>query len=149
MRRAGLFMGRLCKRMCGRSCGAMLLVCLTLGVLWAASYRAKAILRLPVSTGSTRFEFYSYRGLLAFATIADFPADQRVETCLLDTDPAREARWDTLYWSDSWAGFSGEEGRIWVRGLDGQMVTRRWFNVMIPYWMIIALCLLAPLRDAY
>ena len=138
-------MGRLCKG----SCACMLLACLTVGVLWAGSYHAKAILRLPVSAGSTRVEFYSYRGLFAVSTIADFPVNQGIETRLLETEPAREARWDALFWQDSFAGFSGEEGRIWVRAGDGEMVGKRWFNLMTPYWILLLLGLLGPAHEVY
>jgi hypothetical protein len=29
------------------------------------------------------------------------------------------------------------------------MISRRWFNLMFPYWMLVALALSAPVRDLY
>ena len=127
----------------------MLLACLAIGAMWTWSYDAKAILRLPVSAGATRLEFFSYRGQLAITTIADFPTAQRSEALLLETNPSRAARWDMVCWDNTLGGFIGEDGRIFLHNAQGQAIARDWYRVILPYWMLLILALPVPLREIY
>ena len=138
-------MGRLCKS----SCGVALIACALLSALWVVSYHAKATVRLPVSAGSTRIEIYSYRGQLAVSTVGDFPVAQRAQLFLHRSDASRATRWDTLFWADSWAGFSAEDGRISVPNAIGESVSRPWLNLILPYWLIVVVALVGPVRDLF
>jgi hypothetical protein len=122
---------------------------MAIGGMWTWSYDAKAILRLPVSAGATRLEFLSYRGQLALTTIADFPTAQRSESVLLQTNPARAARWDIICWDNTLGGFIGEDGLIFVPDARGQAVARDWCRLVVPYWMMLALALPVPLWEIY
>ena len=136
-------------RMCRSSCTLALLACVIIAAVWVTSYRAKAILRLPVSAGSTRFEVYTYRGQLAISMVGDFPVTQEFECFLMQSHAGLAARWDTLFWADSWAGFSAENGHTWVPNAAEESVTRHWLNVIFPYWLILSAALLVPAHAGY
>lgn len=136
-------------RLCHAGCALMLLACLAIGGMWRWSYDAKAILRLPVSAGSTRIEIFSYRGQLAISAIPAFPTALRCETLSLQTSPARAARWDMTCWEGSLAGFIVEDGRITLQNIRQETVARNWYRVIFPYWVFLALALPLPLREIY
>jgi hypothetical protein len=137
-----MFVHRLLSR---SACVPLLAACVITCVLWAGSYRSIATLTLPVSAGGTRWELTSYRGLLSFAMIDNYPTPRQFAANAFHPDSATASLWDDINWADSYAGFSGSDGQIWLVDADDEPVNRCWSSVIFPYWMIFGFTALAPL----
>jgi len=129
--------------------GPLLALCALIGVLWVGSYRSVAQARLPVSAGGTRWEMTSYRGVVAFALIENYPTNaSSYFVAHRDNEIVSEA-WDERYWTAAIAGLAFEDAQLWLPDADGEMVVRRWSALNVPYWLIMSVALLGPLQGAY
>jgi hypothetical protein len=129
--------------------GPLLALCALIVVVWAGSYRSIAHVKLPVSAGSTRWEFRSYRGVLSVALIENHPTGATTAAGVRGADTDLAAAWDECYWTGAIAGFSFEESQIWLRDADNHLIARHWNAMNLPYWMMLLLAALAPAHAAY
>jgi hypothetical protein len=129
--------------------GPLLALCALIGVLWAGSYRSVALARLPVSAGETRWEITSYRGVLAFALIENYPTDADYYIDARRDNGVVAGAWDERYWTAAIAGLAFEDAQLWLPNGDGEMVVRRWSALNIPYWLVMSIVSLAPLHGVY
>jgi len=137
------------RRLFKGSYGSLLALCALIGVLWAGSYRSVAQARLPVSAGETRWEITSYRGVVAFALIENYPTDASIYVAARHDNDILAGSWDERYWTAAIAGIAFEDAQIWIQNADGEMVVRRWSALNIPYWLIVSIFSLGPLQGVY
>jgi hypothetical protein len=132
------------------ACTRLLAAGALVGVLWAGSYRSIAQARLPVAGGATRWEFTSYRGLLAIGGVENYPFFAKYCGAIHAADATRAQTWDHLYWDGSFAGFGAEEGMVYLPNpVAGGEVARRWSCVILPYWLLFVLAAVLPIQEGF
>ena len=129
--------------------GPLMALCALIAVLWVGSYRSIAHAKLPISSGGTRWEITSYRGVLAVALIENYPCDAGACFAARRDDDIFAASWDERYWSAALAGLAFEDAQIWVPNADDELVVRRWSALDLPYWLMWSLALIGPIQGCY
>ncbi len=129
--------------------GPLLALCALVGVLWAGSYRSVAHAKLPVAEGATRWEFTSYRGVVAVALIENYPSDAFGQFDAHADNNDLAGAWDERYWTAALVGFAFEDSQIWVPSLEGDLLPRHWMALNLPYWLLLSIALIGPARAFY
>jgi hypothetical protein len=109
-------------------------------LLWVGSYRWQLELRLPAAHRSRAVNLCIYRGLLVLSVVDDAPASRLASLkCVNGRDSVRAICWDENYWKVSFAGISGADTIVWVRGADGRELSRRCQQISLPLWAVLTL----------
>jgi hypothetical protein len=115
------------------NCAVLLAAGVVLSSMWIASYDRAIEVRLPVRAGGCGVTLSSYRGLIQISLIAHFPTGRGpMVRCGDGRDEVRAACWDDLTWNDSLAGFSYDEGMIYLREEGG--VSQMYRSFTLPLW---------------
>jgi hypothetical protein len=129
--------------------GPLIALCALIAVLWVGSYRSVAHAKLPISAGGTRWEMTSYRGVLAFALIENYPIDATACFVARGDDEMLAAAWDERYWCAAIAGIAFDDAHIWIPDGDNELVVRRWSALNLPYWLLMSVALIRPIQGCY
>ncbi len=129
--------------------GLLMALCALVAVLWVGSYRSIAHAKLPISHGGTRWEITSYRGVLAFALIENYPCDASACFVARRDNDILAASWDERYWSAAIAGIAFEDAQIWIPNADDERVVRRGSALDLPYWLMLSVAMIGPIQGCY
>ena len=129
--------------------GALLALCVLIGVLWAGSYRSMAHVKFPVSQGAARWSFTSYRGTLSVSVVDDHPTTDASRVVVRPNEWVMARSWDDHCATGAVAGFSMEHVHVWLENLDEEVVPRRMTAVNVPYAMLLLLAALGPMHFGY
>ena len=129
--------------------GPLLALCALVAVLWVGSYRSIAHAKLPVSPGATRWEFTSYRGLLAIALVENHPTSDTAYFIARSDDAALAAEWDNCHWTGATGGIGFDDAQVLRSDYDGMLVVRHWTALTLPYWLLMSIPALGLARGVY
>ena len=114
------------------SCVVLLALGGVVSTLWVISYYRAIELRLPVHAGGCGLNILAYRGLTQITAIPDFPWGRATQARTQDgRDHVRMVCWDEQTWDASLAGFSYDEGMIYL----GEGVSKLYRSVTLPLWV--------------
>jgi hypothetical protein len=129
--------------------GPLVALCALVVVLWVGSYRSIADVRLPVTAGSTRWVFTSYRGVLSISLAENFPTTESATFAARHDDSDLAGLADDRYYTGALAGLGFEDTQVWLRDADGELVVRHFTALNLPYWLPLCILLLGPLHCVY
>ena len=129
--------------------GPLVALCALVAVLWIGSYRSIADARLPVTAGSTRWVFTSYRGVLSISLAENYPTTESASFLARHDDPDFAAAWDERFFTGAIVGLGFEDTQIWLPSGEGEIVLRHLTALNLPYWLLFCLIFLAPAHCVY